>query len=200
MTLNQILTGKSWLRYNIFEGSGQTHPRWPQKCSPCSRAVRSLELLGAVGSATPRNMSAFLRAGWLVKQGGGYKSWNKRWFVLTSQNMSYYVDSVWHEYRHNYSLCFFLSASKNILGERPLGSLDLHNSIPALVPKQDTGREWCFCLQSPLRRLIMQASSLADLTEWMDALKRAYRPNLSPLPPFFAFSTVVSLTCLCYKH
>jgi hypothetical protein len=33
-----------------------------------------------------------LHAGWLTKEAGSGRNWKKRWFVLDSENLSYYKD------------------------------------------------------------------------------------------------------------
>lgn len=33
-----------------------------------------------------------VKEGWLVKQGGKYKTWKKRWFILRSNHISYHKD------------------------------------------------------------------------------------------------------------
>lgn len=44
--------------------------------------------------------------GWLFKQGDKYKTWNKRWFVLKSNNLFYFKSpKVYRE--HTFYDCFF---------------------------------------------------------------------------------------------
>ena len=41
---------------------------------------------------TSQPSSFVVKEGWLIKQGGKYKTWKKRWFVLKNNHIAYYKE------------------------------------------------------------------------------------------------------------
>ena len=55
----------------------------------------SVNLPKEEGVATPPTASQFVvKEGWLTKQGGQYKTWRKRWFVLRNNHIAYHKDPL----------------------------------------------------------------------------------------------------------
>jgi hypothetical protein len=93
------------------------------------------------------------RTGWLVKQGGGYKSWKRRWCVVRRGELLYHKDRKATE---------------------PLNTV---NFVGATLhwPKDEAeavvdGRKHCFSVETAQRRWYFQTASAADLRDWLDAV------------------------------
>ncbi|KAJ4455466.1 putative dual adapter for phosphotyrosine and 3-phosphotyrosine and 3-phosphoinositide [Paratrimastix pyriformis] len=100
------------------------------------------------------------KSGWLIKEGGGFKSWRKRWMILdpTTKVLSYYASKVANS---NDSSC-----------PKPLGVISLGDGSPIeFVPKQESGKDHCFCIKSPLRSFLLCAETAEDAQDWMAALR-----------------------------
>jgi serine/threonine protein kinase len=108
----------------------------------------------------------FTRQGYLKKQGGndgGRKNWTKRFFVCTTESLSYYKDSKAFEDR---------KAAKGMI------FWDDFVEVTAGVPENEKAKKssdtFFFYLKTKWpsdRTLYMQASSKSELEEWMQAIK-----------------------------
>eukprot|EP00294_Goniomonas_avonlea_P006280 CAMPEP_0114559828 /NCGR_PEP_ID=MMETSP0114-20121206/11128_1 /TAXON_ID=31324 /ORGANISM="Goniomonas sp, Strain m" /LENGTH=462 /DNA_ID=CAMNT_0001745321 /DNA_START=12 /DNA_END=1400 /DNA_ORIENTATION=+ len=94
-------------------------------------------------------MAAAQQEGFLTKQGGRFKSWKKRWFVLhaDSKQLSYY---------------------KNKGDKEPAGSIPV---VGSTLSKADDVKAHCFKIgASGARTYVIHAETQADADQWMKAI------------------------------
>lgn len=99
-------------------------------------------------------LEAALCRGYLVKQGGKRKSWNRRYFILVggSNPGLYYFKS--------------LPASDSC---KPDGGICLLNA--QVMPAEDrTNRNNCFAIITPLRQYFMQSTQAAEYNDWFERI------------------------------
>jgi len=94
-----------------------------------------------------------MKQGFLIKQGGVYKNFKKRWFMLQGTSLHYL---------------------KDVEDRTPLGTISLeHCSNIAPVEDPKSKRLYCFQIFTPERVYLIQASSNEDRIEWMNAIEDA---------------------------
>ena len=93
-----------------------------------------------------------LKSGTLTKQGGSWKSWNKRYFVLTPN-------------------CLYYFKSRPALGDKPEGGIVIDNLVDVLSGENKVKRENCFNIVTPKRVYFMSAETLQERDEWASALQ-----------------------------
>lgn len=104
----------------------------------------------------------FERHGYLIKQGGTYKTWKKRYFVLKN---------AWFMYFRNEQ------DSLDSIGQ-PLGVISLSELIS--VSHRSSGgsastHDWCIMLETQNRIFYLRAETAADFHGWMDVLQAFLR-------------------------
>jgi len=108
------------------------------------------------------------KKGYLVKQGGGRKAWQKRWFVLKTNFVCYYKDN------------------KSLL--HPQGVIDLADSSVRLTPYDSIKKKFCFEIVTPTRTYYAQGTDDKETTEWIkaiDAAKAKYRSEIASRKTFY---------------
>jgi len=115
------------------------------------------------------------REGWLLKQGGSWKTWKRRWFVLN--------DRVLYYFQHT---------AEN----KPKGIIPLENVRVRALDDKD-GKEWAFEVYSEMSQIIkgcktdssgavvqgnhrqyrMSAASEEDRDQWIEAIQDSIRDN-----------------------
>eukprot|EP00732_Lithocolla_globosa_P001443 Lithocolla_globosa_v1_NODE_721_length_3385_cov_11.766967.p1 type:complete len:874 gc:universal NODE_721_length_3385_cov_11.766967:713-3334(+) len=99
---------------------------------------------------------AVVRKGFLIKQGGRIKTWNRRWFVLDSQKLTY-----------------FKTEKEDIA----LGVIMLTKSEGVL---EDTDKKHTFMIVTQQRTYKLVAANRHEMAEWIAAVKNV-RQNMKPL-------------------
>ena len=104
------------------------------------------------------------REGWLKKQGGKRKNWNKRWFVLT-QNQ-----------RSTWSLYYFKEPmySANI----PEGEIEL-DGAEAENAEQILAKENAFSIITSSRSYFLQASNPEEMADWLYDVKQKTKEGVN---------------------
>ncbi|KAF9354298.1 hypothetical protein BGX34_011109 [Mortierella sp. NVP85] len=92
-----------------------------------------------------------LKSGYLHKKGERIKIWKKKWFVLRTSKLAYYKDS------------------KEYVLHRIIDIRDIHKAAEVEV-KNRTG---VFMILTPRRTYTVQADSVAEMEEWVDAINHA---------------------------
>lgn len=93
-----------------------------------------------------------LCSGWLQKQGGKLQSWNKRWFVLTSEGLYYFKSQAKDD-------------DIKSEGSVPLIFSDCTNA------EVKTDRKFCFSILTLERTYFLQASTAQEMKDWMSAIQ-----------------------------
>lgn len=102
------------------------------------------------------------KAGYLVKEGGKFKTWKKRWFVLKN-NVIYY-------------------SKKQNSGE--LGIIRLHGVSPQQVQVcTKKKKKNCFEVATPNRTYYLVSDSERDMNNWMEAIKLSISGKGSGMSP-----------------
>lgn len=93
-----------------------------------------------------------VRGGELTKQGGHFKSWNRRWCVVADG-------------------CLYYFKARPMNDDTPEGGLSLSEcAVGDAEPK--TGRPHCFSIVSPSRVFFFIADTAADAKEWRECVAR----------------------------
>ncbi|KAH3757122.1 protein serine/threonine kinase [Pelomyxa schiedti] len=101
------------------------------------------------------------RRGWLTKEGGNWKSWKRRWFVLDSGRVLYFA----HE-----------------SDRTPKGTFSLENAAHIrIVDHAKQKSKLCFQVATPARTYYMFSENNADRLAWIDTLNAAVN-ELHPKP------------------
>tara|TARA_R110002050_G_scaffold21080_11_gene58803 strand:+ start:15 stop:1691 length:1677 start_codon:yes stop_codon:yes gene_type:complete len=91
------------------------------------------------------------KAGYLTKQGGNFKSWKRRWFVLQGIGLNYYKGNK--------------PIVENFCGNIPLSGASINES------SEVKGRKYLFEIETPGRKYHLCADSLEEMQEWICAIK-----------------------------
>ncbi|KAF9899513.1 hypothetical protein EC991_008782 [Linnemannia zychae] len=107
--------------------------------------------LGAGASKDTLQEGQVIKAGYLMKKGERIKIWKKRWFVLRTSKFAYYKDDKEYELL------------------RILDVRDVHRA--AEVPAKH--KPAVFMILTPRRTFTVQAKSVAEMQEWLQAINQA---------------------------
>lgn len=99
-----------------------------------------------------------VKSGFLVKQGGSWKSWKKRWCVLTKTGMLYYFKD-----------------KKDINSK---GCVDINSASEVVL--EDDKKKNCFGIVTPHRTFIMAAESCEERDSWIQALSKYIKSGATP--------------------
>jgi len=91
--------------------------------------------------------------GFLTKQGGSHKGFQKRWFILKTNFVCYYKDP------------------KNL--KHPAGVVDLNESRVGRVDTATFKKKYCFEIATPKRTYYLCGSSDEEVDAWIDAIEKA---------------------------
>eukprot|EP00824_Muranothrix_gubernata_P003037 TRINITY_DN1375_c0_g1_i3.p1 TRINITY_DN1375_c0_g1~~TRINITY_DN1375_c0_g1_i3.p1 ORF type:complete len:601 (+),score=125.03 TRINITY_DN1375_c0_g1_i3:100-1902(+) len=98
-----------------------------------------------------------VKQGYLTKQGGSWKTWKQRWFVLKDRLLVYY---------------------KTPQDTEPTGVIPVKGCVVGETP--DAKKSHCFRIQSPSRDFYITASSKADMEDWISAIfAKSFGPKLA---------------------
>ncbi|ELP92770.1 hypothetical protein EIN_371920 [Entamoeba invadens IP1] len=92
-----------------------------------------------------------MKQGWLVKEGGGWKSWKRRWFALNGNSLMYYKDQ---------------------LMMKKMGEIDISLAF-SITPNDETKIKHyqnLFLIRTPSRVYNISATSEQDREEWINVL------------------------------
>ncbi|KAF8933022.1 hypothetical protein BGZ58_006631 [Dissophora ornata] len=92
-----------------------------------------------------------LKSGYLYKKGERIKIWKKKWFVLRTSKLAYYKDS------------------KEYVLLRIIDIRDIHKAAEVVVKN----RAGVFVILTPKRTFTVQAESVAEMEEWIEAINQA---------------------------
>ncbi|KAG9062201.1 hypothetical protein KI688_006533 [Linnemannia hyalina] len=92
-----------------------------------------------------------IKAGYLMKKGERIKIWKKRWFVLRTSKFAYYKDDKEYELL------------------RILDVRDVHRAAEVPVKHKSA----VFVILTPRRTFTVQAKSVAEMQEWLQAINQA---------------------------
>jgi len=126
------------------------------------------ELRGALQKLQEMLPEKSEREGYLIKQGGGHKSWKKRYFVLKTNFMCYYKDA------------------KSLI--HPCGVIDLADCNVKATNFEVLKKKYCFEIATPLRTYYVQGKNDEEIAEWVKAVessKAKYRKDLNNRKTFF---------------
>ncbi|KAL6070898.1 Pleckstrin y domain-containing A member 6 [Balamuthia mandrillaris] len=91
-----------------------------------------------------------IKEGWVVKQGPPpWKTWKKRWLVLTSYNLTYFK---------------LRTDQASMKGQVPISSVTLCG------PADKTTRKFSFKVDTPVRSFVFAAQSTEEMKLWLDAI------------------------------
>lgn len=138
----------------------------PASTSPLPRAASLVE--GFRTRAQQFDMSKLKKEGWITKQGGGHKSWHRRWLELRGNLLSYYKK----QNAPTPSKGGKAPASQSAVGQIVIDEKTVvevaHES--ASVYKQKN----VFILKHPkMRDYPMSAETVGDMCSWIEALRAA---------------------------
>eukprot|EP00041_Stephanoeca_diplocostata_P019685 m.428095 g.428095 ORF g.428095 m.428095 type:complete len:635 (-) comp21369_c0_seq2:252-2156(-) len=105
-----------------------------------------------------------IKTGFLFKQGGGFKTWKKRFFVLTSSAIAYYTDQTRHQ------------------AELKGGVLLEHIKDCKPAESFDTRKPYAISVETNDRRYLFQAKDNEEMASWIDAIKSAWKRALPSTP------------------
>ena len=91
-----------------------------------------------------------VKSGYLTKEGGSWKNWQKRWCVLTPTGMIFYF--------------------KDKKDSNSRGCVDLN--IASEITIEDDKRQFCFGIHTPTRTYYMTAENKNDREAWIQACQR----------------------------
>jgi len=91
------------------------------------------------------------KTGWLVKEGGSFKSWKKRYFVLKNGELSYFKNP----------------------GEEALGTVSLGGATSGIEITDSKKKPHCFQIVTPSRTYLLSADNDDDRKAWLEALNEA---------------------------
>ncbi|KAL7720676.1 Protein kinase C [Entamoeba marina] len=100
------------------------------------------------------------KEGWLVKQGGGWKSWKRRWFVLENKTLFYYKDQLRLKLMGEIQICLAFSIAAND---------DISTKHFSHV----------FSIRTPSRVFHISASTDAERDQWINTLLDSVHPEKS---------------------
>ncbi|KAK7463444.1 hypothetical protein VKT23_006796 [Stygiomarasmius scandens] len=114
-----------------------------------------------VSTANPQGSAdeGVIKAGYLWKKGERRKTWKKRWFVLRPAHLAYYKTAA------EYQLLRLLELS------------DVHSCTQVSLKRHENA----FGLVSPVRTFYLQASTPAEVQEWVQAIEET-RQKLGAIP------------------
>eukprot|EP00005_Dracoamoeba_jomungandri_P001666 CAMPEP_0174251648 /NCGR_PEP_ID=MMETSP0439-20130205/1398_1 /TAXON_ID=0 /ORGANISM="Stereomyxa ramosa, Strain Chinc5" /LENGTH=1738 /DNA_ID=CAMNT_0015332009 /DNA_START=91 /DNA_END=5307 /DNA_ORIENTATION=+ len=113
-------------------------------------------------STTPnvqRKKKDIVHKGYLIKQGGSYKNWKKRWFTMSPTFINYYSNS-----RQN---------------TVPLGAI-LLSDIVTVTAESKGGKDNCFGIYTKHRTYYLVARNEKEMLAWIEAIKRNVQNLKSP--------------------
>jgi len=90
------------------------------------------------------------KSGWMIKRGGSYKSWKRRFFVVVNRNIYYFPDEEKSE---------------------SLGAVRLEKASGVMRADEETGREFSFKILTRDRTLYCTCDSEALCQEWISHLQ-----------------------------
>eukprot|EP00475_Leptophrys_vorax_P010288 TRINITY_DN16924_c0_g3_i1.p1 TRINITY_DN16924_c0_g3~~TRINITY_DN16924_c0_g3_i1.p1 ORF type:complete len:495 (+),score=149.17 TRINITY_DN16924_c0_g3_i1:92-1486(+) len=101
-------------------------------------------------------LNAIIKAGWLQKQGGKRKNWNKRWFVLVRDNLFYFKD-------------------EHTKTPEPEGGIPLEYCTVILNAKDtmDIPKKNAIGILTLYRNYYIQAASGEEMVSWANAIEAA---------------------------
>lgn len=96
--------------------------------------------------------------GWMTKQGGSYKSWKKRWFVLKGAQLFYFKT------KKDTDLTGVINLTKESNVKR----------------SDDKKKKYCFMVHTTKRDYLMYPDSLSDQESWMKAINQVIERIVNP--------------------
>ena len=94
-----------------------------------------------------------IKAGWLTKRGGRWKSWHKRWCVLASRGLFYF---------------------KTQSDSKAAGVVVMRGcSVEDAALHEDISQDNCFCVRTPMRNYYFSAENEMEKMDWIDTLSAA---------------------------
>jgi hypothetical protein len=131
-------------------------------------------------------------SGFLVKQGGKRKSWNKRWFVLCPltdgcHTILYFKDEV-----QDASMIHDGPIKRDSSGMKsppfaPAPEGDIPLQLASVQPARDlTGKDFSFIIATPTRNYFLEASSGVEMRKWIETIQGCVECSATQRP--FDFS------------
>lgn len=162
-------TPLGWARVKGFDDTARdvlaTRPV-PAEVSATANAERVKALLagedageeGAHGDGEEDGEGSSVRVeGWMAKQGHIIRNWKNRWFVLDGRKIFYFLKEG---------------------ATRPKGVIRMIKGTEVVV-EEKYSKPFCFTLQTPKKKFILQAASEEEQAEWIEAIQI----NLETVPP-----------------
>jgi TPR repeat protein len=112
-----------------------------------------LEDLPMENRFSPELLSDALKSGWMMKQGGKRKNWNKRWFVLCHETLFYFKDE----------------SSRQVEGGIPLEN----GSVVASQHTMEISKKDTICILTLYRNFFLQAASDTEMHDWISKIRMA---------------------------
>ncbi|KAF9338711.1 hypothetical protein BGZ91_008122 [Linnemannia elongata] len=150
--INNNSNGPAFSRQISFQDPTASEPYDPYYDSDAEAAPYGWgSVAGAGVSKDTLQEGQVIKAGYLMKKGERIKIWKKRWFVLRTSKFAYYKDDKEYELL------------------RILDVRDVHRA--AEVPMKH--KSAVFVILTPRRTFTVQAKSVAEMQEWLQAINQA---------------------------
>mmetsp|Transcript_18330 Transcript_18330/g.21121 ORF Transcript_18330/g.21121 Transcript_18330/m.21121 type:complete len:121 (+) Transcript_18330:23-385(+) len=105
------------------------------------------------------NFKDILKEGWLAKESRFFKSWRKRWFVLTPSHL--------------------FSFKEERIYKNPTEAINLKECTTVKSAEEDIHKENSFRIDSAAQTFYIQASSTSEKESWIGAIGKAMvRPSI----------------------
>eukprot|EP01091_Cochliopodium_minus_P015909 TRINITY_DN578_c0_g1_i1.p1 TRINITY_DN578_c0_g1~~TRINITY_DN578_c0_g1_i1.p1 ORF type:complete len:468 (-),score=183.20 TRINITY_DN578_c0_g1_i1:143-1546(-) len=110
-------------------------------------------------------MSDIKKCGWLMKEGGGWKSWKKRWFVLKGGNIHYAKNEREHE------------------KGKDQGVINLEDATYIKPTNQRPKKSHCFEIPTPDRIYYISAATAQEMQDWISVCRQAKQQEIDKRNP-----------------
>jgi RAC serine/threonine-protein kinase len=106
-----------------------------------------------------------IKSGWLMKEGGGWKSWKRRWFCLKGGTI------------------FYAKSDKDHQKGKDQGQINLEDATYIKPTNQRPKRSHCFEIPTPDRIYYISAATAQEMQDWISACRQAKQQEVEKNNP-----------------